>query len=222
MNETENNNLHLELKDVWKIYKDGDKIIHSLSRINCSFERGSFNIIHGPSGSGKSTLIRILSLLESPTMGKVLINGKDTAEFPQEKRNFTIRNDIGLVFHSSNLIPTLNALDNLTLPMFHSNNKIASELLEKVGFINYNKFPHEMSVEEEQRVSIARAMVNNHSIILLDEPTGDLHTDETENIMKLLLELNQTRRLTIVITTNNRNLLSYGNPFEMVDGTFLS
>jgi ABC-type lipoprotein export system ATPase subunit len=217
------NNIHMELKDVWKIYKDGDKIIHALSRINCSFQEGSFNIIQGPSGSGKSTLIRISGLLESPTMGKVLINGKNTADFPQKKRNSIIREDIGLVFQGSNLIPTINAIENLTLPMISSDNKKARILLEKVGFNDYKKFPDEMSVEEEQRVCIARAMVNNHSLILADEPTGDLHTSETEDIMKLLLDLNKNEGLTIIITSNNRKLYKFdGNMMEMVDGTIYS
>ncbi len=214
----------LELRDVWKIYKNGDKIVHTLAKINYSFQRGSFNIIHGPSGSGKSTLIRIIGLLESPTMGKVFINnGKDTTEFPQKKRNSLIRDEIGLVFKGSNLIPTINALENLTLPMISSDTKKAIKLLEKVGFTDYNKFPNEMSIEEEQRVCIARAMVNNHSIILADEPTGDLHTSEAENIMKLLLDLNKTEELTIIIATNNKKLSKFdGNQVEIVDGTLVN
>jgi putative ABC transport system ATP-binding protein len=213
-------NIHLELRDVWKIYKDGDKIIHSLSRINCSFQEGSFNIIQGPSGSGKSTLIRIIGLLESATMGKVLINGKNTTDLSQNKRNSIIRNNIGLIFQGSNLIPTINAIENLTLPMISSDNKKAKILLEKVGFKDYMKFPDEMSVEEEQRVCIARAMVNNHSLILADEPTGELHTSEAKNIMKLLWDLNNSEDLTMIITTNNSKLSGFNvNKMDMVDGT---
>lgn len=222
MNEAEKNNTHFELNEIWKIYKNGDKIVHALSRINCSFTRGSFNIIHGPSGSGKSTMIRIIGLLETPTMGKVLINGENTSNLSQKRRNSIIRNEIGVVFKGSNLIPIINAVDNLTLPMLHSDNNKAKELLKKVGFTDYNKFPNEMSVEEEQRVCIARAMVNDHSIILLDEPTGDLHTRESDNIIELLLELNQTQNLTMILTTNNTRLSqSDNNTVEMVDGTIL-
>ena len=221
MNEAEKDNTHFELNEVWKIYKNGYKIVHALSRINCSFKRGSFNIINGPSGCGKSTMIRIIGLLEKPTMGKVLINGDNTSDLSQKKRNSIIRNEIGMVFKSSNLIPIINAIDNLTLPMLHSDNNKAKELLKKVGFNDYNKFPSEMSVEEEQRVCIARAMVNNHSIILLDEPTGDLHTMESDNIIELLMELNQTQGLTMILTTNNRRLSPSDNTVEMVDGTIL-
>ncbi len=216
------NNTHVELNDVWKIYKTGDKIVHALSRINCSFQRGSFNIIYGPSGCGKSTMIRLIGLLEIPTMGKILLNCKNTSDLPEKKRNSILRDDIGMVFQGSNLIPPINAIDNLTLPMNHSNDKKAKELLEKVDFNDYNKFPDEMSIEEEQRVCIARAMVNNHSIILLDEPTGNLHTSEAANIMDLLLDLNTSEKLTIILTTNNRRLSKFHNiTMEMVDGTLI-
>ena len=214
------NNAHLKLKDVWKIYKDGDKIIHALNRINWSFQKGSFNIIQGPSGSGKSTLIRICGLLEKPSLGKVFINGNNTADFPQNKRNLIIKKNIGLIFQGSNMIPNINAIENLTLPMLSHDNEKAKILLDKVGFNDYKKLPDEMSIEEEQRVSIARAIVNNHSLILVDEPTGDLHTNGAKNIMNLLLHLNKNEGLTVIITTNNNRLSKFdGNMIEMVDGT---
>jgi putative ABC transport system ATP-binding protein len=153
-------------------------------------------------------------------MGKVLINGKNTTDLSQNKRNSIIRNNIGLIFQGSNLIPTINAIENLTLPMISSDNKKAKILLEKVGFKDYMKFPDEMSVEEEQRVCIARAMVNNHSLILADEPTGELHTSEAKNIMKLLWDLNNSEDLTMIITTNNSKLSGFNvNKMDMVDGT---
>jgi putative ABC transport system ATP-binding protein len=212
----------LELRDLWKIYRSGEEIIHALSRINYSFKRGSFNLVHGPSGCGKSTLIRVAGLLEKPTMGEVLINGENTVDMSQKKRNSLIRDEIGFVFKGSNLIPTFNALENLTLPMTSKNTAKAKELLEKVGFTDYKKFPGKMSFEEVQRVSIARAMVNNHSIILADEPTGNLHTDEAEIIIKLLLELNRSEGLTIILTTNNRKLSEHHDVLiEMMDGTLV-
>ena len=221
MNEPENG-AHIELNDVWKIYKNNNDVIHALSRINCSFDECSFNIIHGPSGCGKSTLIRILGLIESPSLGNVLINCENTGDLPSKIRNSIIREEIGMVFKSSNLIETLNAVDNLTLPMLSSDNKKAKKLLKKVGFKGYNKYPNEMSLEEEQRVCIARAMVNNHSIILLDEPTGALHSEEAYEIMKLLQDLNRSEGLTMILTTNNKKLSQFDcNMFEMVDGTIL-
>ena len=218
-----NENNIVMLEDVWKIYKNGEHVIHSLANINYSVEDGSFNIIYGPSGSGKSTLIRVIGLLEQPTMGKVLIKGENRGELAQKKRNIVIRDEIGFLFQGSNLIPTLNALENITLPMLHSDKKLAKKLLEKVGFSDYKKLPKEMSIEEERRVSLARAMVNNHSIILADEPTGDLHTADSEKFIKILQELNRTEDLTVIVTTNNRNVLKLGgNLVEIADGTFVN
>jgi putative ABC transport system ATP-binding protein len=212
----------LELMDVWKIYKNGDEVIHALTNINYAFKKGSFNIIHGPSGSGKSTLIRIIGLLESTTLGKVFLNGKDTSDLSQNERNSIINEDIGFIFRSSNLLPTLNAIENLTLPMNSSDNEKATKILDMVGFNDYKKFPSEMSNEESIRVSIARAMVNNHSLIIADEPTGDLHWNESEVIMELLKELTKTKKLTIIITTNNGKLAKYNELIEIVDGTFVN
>ena len=218
-----NENNIVMLEDVWKIYKNGEHVIHSLANINYSVEDGSFNIIYGPSGSGKSTLIRVIGLLEQPTMGKVLIKGENLGELAQKKRNIVIRDEIGFLFQGSNLIPTLNALENITLPMLHSDKKLAKKLLEKVCFSDYKKLPKEMSIEEERRVSLARAMVNNHSIILADEPTGDLHTADSEKFIKILQELNRTEDLTVIITTNNRNVPKLGgNLVEIADGTFVN
>jgi putative ABC transport system ATP-binding protein len=215
--------MDFELEDVWKIYKNGDKIIHALSKINYTFKKGSFNIIHGPSGSGKSTLIRLLGLLESPSMGKLCIKGTNTTDLTKKKRLSLIKKEVGFVFKGSNLIPSINAIENLTLPMITSDTQVAMKILEKVGFYSYNKIPDEMSIEEEQRVSIARALVNNHSIILADEPTGNLHTKEAKKILDLLQHLNRTEALTIIITTNNSKLSKFdGNRVEMVDGTMVN
>lgn len=217
-----NENNIVMLEDVWKIYKNGEHVIHSLANINYSVEEGSFNIIYGPSGSGKSTLIRVIGLLEQPTMGKVWIKGENSGKLAQKKRNIAIRDEIGFLFQGSNLIPTLNALENITLPMLHSDKKLAKKLLEKVGFSDHKKLPKEMSIEEGRRVSLARAMVNNHSIILADEPTGDLHTADSEKFIKILQELNRTEDLTVIVTTNNRNIPKLGgNLVEIADGTFV-
>lgn len=211
----------IELVDVWKIYKNGDEVIHSIINLNRSFSAGSMNIIYGPSGSGKSTLVRVVGLLEKITMGKILINGRDTGDLSRQEKNSFINEEIGFVFRGSNLIPTLNAIENITLPMINSDKSTAKQLLKKVGFNDYKRFPGDMSKEEEIRVSIARAMVNDHSIIIADEPTGDLHKSESDSIMKLLIELNQSDNLTIILTTDNRKLSSYCSLIEMEDGKLL-
>lgn len=212
----------IEIVDVWKIYKNGDEVIHSLVNLNRSFRRGSMNIIHGPSGSGKSTFVRVVGLLEKITMGKILINGVDTSDMSQEEKNSIIKDEIGFIFRSSNLIPTLNAIDNITLPMIKSDESVAKQLLKKVGFKDYKRFPNDMSKEEEIRVSIARAMVNDHSIIIADEPTGNLHKSESDTIIKLLQELNKSDNLTIILTTNNGSLSSYSSFIEIDDGSLLN
>jgi ABC-type lipoprotein export system ATPase subunit len=216
------NNIMLELEDLWKIYKNGDEVIHSLVNLNIAFNKGSLYIIHGPSGSGKSTLIRTIGLLEKVTMGKIFIKGIDTSDLSQEKKNLLIKKEIGFVFRGPNLIPTLNAVENLTLPMFNSDKEQAKKLLKLVGFTDYKRFPNDMSKEEEIRVSIARAMVNSHSIILADELTGDLHKSDADMIMQLLLELNRSENLTIIVTTNNTKLSKYSSLIEMEDGSLLN
>jgi len=216
------NNITLELEDLWKIYKNGDEVIHSLVNLNIAFKKGTLNIIHGPSGSGKSTLIRTIGLLEKITMGKIFIKGIDISDLSQEKKNLLIKKEIGFVFRGPNLIPTLNTVENLTLPMFNSDKEQAKKLLKLVGFTDYKKFPNDMSKEEEIRVSIARAMVNSHSIILADELTGDLHKSDADMIMQLLLELNRSENLTIIVTTNNTKLSKYSSLIEMEDGSLLN
>ncbi|MDD3985023.1 MAG: ATP-binding cassette domain-containing protein [Methanobacterium sp.] len=217
----DNDNI-MVLEDIWKIYNNGEHVIHSLANIDYTIEEGSFNIIYGPSGSGKSTLIRVMGLLELPTMGNVWIKGKNSAELPQKKRNIIIREEIGFLFQGSNLIHTLNAIENVTLPMIHTDKELARKLLEKVDFHDYMKLPNEMSTEDWQKVCLARAMVNNHSIILADEPTGDLHTSESEKLIKTLHELNRTENLTVVITTNNENIPKLGGKLtKIADGTFI-
>ena len=151
------------LQDIWMNYRNGNGITTALNNINHSFERGSLNIVQGPPGSGKSSLIRVIGLIESPTLGKVWLNGIDTSNFDEKQRNSFIRNKIGFVFaHFSDLNP-INAIENVTLPMISPNKADAKRLLKKVGFTDYDKYPAELSSEEKLRVSIARALVNNHS-----------------------------------------------------------
>ncbi len=217
----EGDKIILKLIDLWKVYSNGNRVIHALNKVNYSFPEGYFSIINGPSGSGKSTLIRVMGLIEKPTMGHVLIKGDNTVDYSQKKRNSLIRGEIGFVFQGRNLLPPLNALANVTIPMRSPANNLARKLLQRVGFKDYKKFPDEMSFEEQQRVTIARAMTNNHSIILADEPTGDLHTDEAKNIMELLLDLNQSEELTIIMVTNNDKLSEFsGKSVKIVDGRF--
>lgn len=214
-------NSSIKLVDVWKIYKNGDEVTHSLVDLNHTFQRGSMSIIYGPSGSGKSTFVRIVGLLENITMGQIFVNGIDTSQMSQQEKNSIIQREIGFVFRNENLIPTLSAFENVNLPMNNSDSTLTQELLETVGFNDFKKYPNDLSKEEEIRVSIARAMVNNHSILITDEPTGDLHRSEAAEIMNLLHDLNKSLNLTIILTTNNKKLEGYGDFLELEDGKFI-
>jgi len=209
------------LVDVWKIYKNGDEVTHTLKDLNHTFKSGSMSIIYGPSGSGKSTFVRVVGLLEKITMGQIFVNGIDTTSMSQDEKNSVIQEDIGFVFRNDNLIPTLTALENVNLPMTSSDKTKTEKLLKMVDFHDFNKYPSDMSKEEEIRVSIARAIVNNHSILITDEPTGDLHKSEAENIMKLFQDLNRSMNLTIILTTNDKKLGNYGDLIEIEDGKML-
>lgn len=211
----------IKLVDVWKIYKNGEEVIHSLVNLNHTFKRGSMSIIYGPSGSGKSTFVRVVGLLEKITMGQIFVNGIDTSSMSQQEKNSIIHEEIGFVFRGTNLIPTLNAFDNVNLPMNNSDKSMTQKLLKKVGFNDFKRYPNDMSKEEEIRVSIARAIVNDHSILITDEPTGDLHKNEANAIMELLHELNISLNLTIILTTNDRKLSSYGELLEIEDGKLI-
>ncbi len=214
------NDKTLELKNVWKTYITGDAEINALKDFSYAFREGSFNIIMGPSGSGKSTLIRVAGMLEKPTKGNIFIKGKDLTHLSERKMSSFVQNEIGFIFQNSNLISSLNALENIMLSMKHKDIKKAKELLEKVEFDEFNKYPEELSFYKQLKLAIARAMINNHSLILADEPTGELHTDETIKMMNLLLKLCKNENLTIVMATNNSKLREFAeNVIEMVDGT---
>lgn len=212
----------IKLVDVWKIYKNGDEVTHSLRDLNHTFKPGSMSIIYGPSGSGKSTFVRVVGLLEKITMGQIFINEIETSSMSQMEKNSLIQDEIGFVFRNNNLIPTLNAFENVNLPMNSSDKDLTQELLEMVNFKDFKSYPNDMSKEEEIRVSIARAMVNNHSILITDEPTGDLHKSEADKIMKLLQDLNRSMNLTIILTTNDKKLERYGELIEIDDGKIIN
>jgi len=191
----QNNNV-LEFKDVWKIYRMGDEKINALAGINLNIKNGSFTSIMGPSGSGKSTLLHVGGILDMPTKGTLLMNGKDTSTLSGKEQATFRRNKIGFVFQRFNLMPQLSALENVLLPMIKPDLEKAKELLDKMGLEGkHNKRPSQLSGGEQQRVSIARALINNPSLILADEPTGELDTKNAEVIMGILQILTKTKAL---------------------------
>ncbi|NYB27331.1 MAG: ABC transporter ATP-binding protein [Methanobacteriaceae archaeon] len=218
----QNNNV-LEFKDVWKIYQMGDEKINALAGVNLNIQKGSFTSIMGPSGSGKSTLLHVGGILDMPTKGTLLMNGKDTSTLSGKEQATFRRNEIGFVFQRFNLMPQLSALENVLLPMIKPDLEKAKELLDKMGLEGkHNKQPSQLSGGEQQRVSIARALINDPSLILADEPTGELDTKNAEVIMGILQDLNKKEGVTIIIVTHNPLAAEFTDEIiEMRDGNII-
>ena len=199
-----NKNNILKLNDVWKTYKMGTEDIQALRGVNLTISEGSFIAIMGPSGSGKSTLLHLAGILDTPSKGTVLLNGKNIEEYTGNEQAELRRKNIGFIFQRYNLMPQLTALENVMLPMISPDSEKAKGLLDNVGLSGkYDRYQTQLSGGEQQRVAIARALANDPSILLADEPTGELDTVNTRKIMGLLKDLNQEKGLTIVIVTHN-------------------
>jgi putative ABC transport system ATP-binding protein len=188
----------IELKDVWKIYKMGDVEVKALSGIDLTVEKGEFVSIMGPSGSGKSTSMNMIGCLDVPTKGKIFLEGKDISEMSESDLAQIRGKKIGFIFQQFNLISTLSALENVTLPMIFQNmsreerREKAKKLLEMVelGERMHHK-PTELSGGQQQRVAIARSLCNDPEVILADEPTGNLDSKTGGTVMDFLKKLNR-------------------------------
>lgn len=199
-----NNSNVIEFKDVWKTYPMGTEEVKALRGVNLKIKKGSFIAIMGPSGSGKSTLLHLAGILDTPTKGTVLMNGKNIEDYSGKEQAKLRRENIGFIFQRFNLMPQLNALENVMLPMINADKEKAKKLLDKVGLSGkYNRLQTQLSGGEQQRVSIARALANDPTILLADEPTGELDTENTKIIMELIKDLNENDGLTIVEVTHN-------------------
>ncbi|HLD60157.1 MAG TPA: ABC transporter ATP-binding protein [Candidatus Bilamarchaeaceae archaeon] len=199
-------NALVELKNVIKTYRTGERDLNALDNLSLSVCNGDFITILGPSGCGKSTLLHILGLLDTPTSGSVLIDGLNANSFSDEKKSRIRGQKIGFVFQTFNLIPSLTALENVTLPSLvcekHSDpNKVAEDLLHDVGLgSRMHHYPSQLSGGEKQRVAIARALINNPELILADEPTGNLDSKTGSQILKIFEGLNKKGKTIIIIT----------------------
>ncbi|HOQ75297.1 MAG TPA: ABC transporter ATP-binding protein [Thermoclostridium sp.] len=204
------------LDDVYRIFRMGQERICAVNGISLSIEEGEICCLQGPSGSGKSTLLHLMAGLDKPTKGSITI-GKTRIDKLNENQLALFRQKyIGFIFQSYYLIPTLTALENVALPLTFcgvprsKRNKMAKELLEAVGLKDRMKHkPHEMSGGQQQRVSIARAFVNNPKVIFADEPTGNLDTVTTHEMMRLMTSLAYERKQTIVLVTHNPEIADY-------------
>lgn len=218
----------IELKDVSKLYGFGDATTVALEEVSLSVDKGEFVAIMGPSGSGKSTLLNIIGLLDKPTHGVYRLEGRSVEKLRANGRAKARRDKIGLVFQSSSLIPKLNALENVALPLSYKGrragkrNKAAHEMLERVGLSNRAYYlPYQLSGGQVQRVTIARALINDPKILIADEPTGNLDSASSRLVMELLNEVHRMGN-TILMVTHNADLTRYATRvLYMYDGSIV-
>lgn len=198
----------VEFKNVSRVYTSGDHELKALDNINMKLDEGKFVVILGPSGAGKSTLLNLLGGLDSPTSGKIYVQGKDISTLSNNELAEYRASTVGFIFQFYNLIPTLTVHENVTLVKEIAKNALsATKMLEEVGLEDHlRNFPCELSGGEQQRVSIARALAKNPKILLCDEPTGALDSQTGVVVLKLLLKMAREYKKTIVIVTHNQNI----------------
>ena len=204
----------IELKNVWKVYEKKGVEIVALRDINLEINEREHISVMAPSGAGKTTLLNVIGSLDFPTKGKVLFDGKDITQMNDNEISSFRRKYIGFVFQAYNLISDLTAWENVALPMYYDGTKNkakrkerAMELLERVGLRERAEhYPSELSGGEEQRVAIARALVNHPKLILADEPTGNLDSKSSDEVMKLLEEIYEKENITLIVVTHERHI----------------
>ncbi|MDF1558449.1 MAG: ABC transporter ATP-binding protein [ANME-2 cluster archaeon] len=199
----------IQIKELTKIFGNGVEI-KALDGVNLNIERGEFMAIIGPSGSGKSTLLNQIGILDTPTSGTILLDGVDVTKMSDKKRSNTRNKQLGFIFQYHHLLPDFNALENAMMPLLISGVKsskareVASKMLHEVGLGDrMDHRPNQLSGGQNQRVAIARALVNNPSIVIGDEPTGNLDSKASESIYELLRKLNREHKQTFILVTHD-------------------
>jgi len=217
----------LRVENLTKIYgKDSTRVV-ALDHVSFSIQKGEFVAIVGASGSGKSTLLHLLGGVDRPTEGKVFIDGKDIYEYNDEKLAIFRRRQVGLIYQFYNLIPILNVEENILLPLSLDDRKVnpekLEELLKTLGLTGRRKhLPNELSGGQQQKTSIGRALITSPTIILADEPTGNLDTKSSDEIVELLLKSNRDYKQTIVMITHNMEIAKYADRIlRMEDGRII-
>ena len=203
----------IKVENLRKVYKVGGEKVVALDNISLNIEKGEFCCIVGTSGSGKSTLLNMLAGLEKPTKGKVKINGQLVSKMTEKELAIFRQNNIGFIFQSYNLLPTLTAVENVAFPLVFRGidkkirDKKAKKILEDMGLWDrLNHKPGEMSGGQQQRVGIARAFVGRPNVIFADEPTGNLDSATTEQVMKMLIDISKKNNITFVMVTHDPEL----------------
>ena len=206
----------LKVEHIKKVYGKGEAEVVAVNDVSFEAEEGEFIAIIGPSGSGKSTILHIVAGLEKPTSGKVYFYGKNMYEMNKKELTILRREKIGIIYQFYNLIPTLNVEENITLPIELDKKKVDRKKLDEITkFLNINNrrkhLPNELSGGQQQKVAIARALMIEPSIILADEPTGNLDSNSSEEIIQLLKKANKEYKKTIIMITHNLQIANQAN-----------
>jgi putative ABC transport system ATP-binding protein len=217
----------IELKNLTKTYGSGDHLFQALKGINLNINDGEFVALMGPSGSGKSTTMNITACLDTPTSGSYLFKDVAVESLSNRQRTLLRRNYLGFIFQGFNLLSRTSARENVELPLIYrgdtpKSRRIAAEkALEKVGLLNWrNNHPNQLSGGQQQRVAIARAIVTEPSVLLADEPTGNLDSKNSKDIMSLLTNLNQDLGITVVMVTHETEMAEYASRIvHFLDGS---
>lgn len=218
----------LSVKNLSKIYGDENNHVIALDNVSFDVEIGEFIAIIGASGSGKSTLLHQIGGVDHPSSGKVIINNTDIYTLNENDLAIFRRNEIGLIYQFYNLIPVLNVKENITLPLQLAHQKVDQKrfntLIEQLGLSNRLKhLPNQLSGGQQQRVSIARALINQPSLVLADEPTGNLDSKNSDEIIRLLKEANEKYHQTIITITHDNNIAKLANRVITIkDGKIIS
>ncbi len=201
----------LRVENLCKTYGKGDNQVHALDNVSFSVQRGEFLAIIGPSGSGKSTLLHILGGVDTPSFGKVYVDGRDVYAQNGEQLAIFRRREVGLIYQFYNLIPVLNVVENITLPLLLDGRKVNEErlgdLLQVLGLTDrQNHLPSQLSGGQQQRVSIGRALINAPALVLADEPTGNLDSRNSQEIVELLKMSNKRYHQTLIMITHDEHI----------------
>lgn len=220
----------IEAKDITKIYRMDDIQVNALSNVSLTIDKGEFVAVMGPSGSGKSTFMNILGCLDKPTNGKYLLENIDIGDLDRDKLAGIRNKKIGFVFQGYNLLPRTSAIENVELPMLYDGlpakerRQQAMAALKSVGLDGReDHHPNQLSGGQQQRVAIARALVNDAPIILADEPTGNLDSKTSAEIMELFIKLNLESKITVILVTHENDIAAYSRRIiKFLDGRIIS